>query len=43
MGMRRLLAAMPVVLAAFGVAVTASSSPRPEIDRRTETVRSVTG
>jgi spore germination cell wall hydrolase CwlJ-like protein len=43
MGMRRLLAAMPVVLAAFGVAVTASSSPRPEIDRRAETVRSVTG
>jgi hypothetical protein len=43
MGMRRLLAAMPVVLAAFGVAVTASSTPRPEIDRRAETIRSVTG
>ena len=43
MGMRRLLAAMPVVLAAVGVAVTASSSPRPEIDRRAETVRNVTG
>lgn len=43
MGMRRLLAAMPVVLAAVGVAVTASSTPRPEIDRRAETIRSVTG
>ena len=43
MGMRRLLAAMPVVLAAVGVAVTASSTPRPEIDRRAETVRNVTG
>ncbi len=43
MGMRRLLAAVPVVLAAVGVAVTASSTPRPEIDRRAETVRSVTG
>lgn len=43
MGMRRLLAAMPLVLAAVGVAVTASSTPRPEIDRRAETVRNVTG
>lgn len=43
MGMRRLLAAVPVLLAAVGVAVTASSTPRPEIDRRAETVRSVTG
>jgi len=42
MGMRRLLAAMPLVLAAVGVAVTASSTPRPEIDRRAETVRNVT-
>ena len=41
--MRRLLAAAPVVLAAFGVAMAASSTPRPEIDRRAETVRSLTG
>lgn len=41
--MRRLLAAAPVVLAAFGVAMAASSTPRPEIDRRAEAVRSLTG
>lgn len=41
--MRRLLAAAPVVLAAFGVAMAASSTPRPEIDRRAETVRKLTG
>lgn len=39
----RLLAAAPVVLAVFGVAMAASSTPRPEIDRRAETVRSLTG
>ena len=42
-GARRLLTAAPVVLAAFGVAMAASSTPRPEIDRRAETVRSLTG
>ena len=42
-GMRRLLAAAPVVLAGFGVAMAASSTPRPEIDRRVEVVRSLTG
>lgn len=41
--MRRLLAAAPVVLAAFGVAMAASSTPRPEIDRRAETIRTLTG
>jgi len=41
--MRRLLAAAPVLLAAFGVAMAASSTPRPEIDRRAETVRRLTG
>lgn len=41
-GIRRLLAAAPVVLAAFGVAMAASSTPRPEIDRRAETVRALT-
>mgnify|MGYP002336097602 CR=1 FL=1 len=40
--MRRLLAVAPVVLAAFGVAVAASSTPRPEIDRRAEVVRTLT-
>ena len=40
--MRRLLAAAPVVLAAFGVAMAASSTPRPEIDRRAEAVRTLT-
>jgi spore germination cell wall hydrolase CwlJ-like protein len=42
-GLRRLLTAAPVVLAAFGVAMAASSTPRPEIDRRAETVRGLTG
>lgn len=41
--MRRLLAGAPVVLAAFGVAMAASSTPRPEIDRRAEVVRGLTG
>jgi hypothetical protein len=41
--MRRLLAAAPVVLAAFGVAMAASSTPRPEIDRRAEAIRTLTG
>ena len=40
---RRLLTAAPVVLAAFGVAMAASSTPRPEIDRRAEAVRALTG
>jgi spore germination cell wall hydrolase CwlJ-like protein len=40
---RRLLTAAPVVLAAFGVAMAASSTPRPEIDRRAEAVRDLTG
>jgi spore germination cell wall hydrolase CwlJ-like protein len=39
---RRSLAAAPVLLAAFGVAMAASSTPRPEIDRRAETVRTLT-
>lgn len=39
---RRLAAATPVVLAAFGVAMAASSAPRPEIDRRAEIVRKLT-
>jgi spore germination cell wall hydrolase CwlJ-like protein len=39
---RRLAAATPVVLAAFGVAMAASSTPRPEIDRRAEVVRKLT-
>jgi len=41
--MRRLLAAAPVLLAAFGVAMAASSTPRPEIDRRAEAIRALTG
>jgi spore germination cell wall hydrolase CwlJ-like protein len=41
--MRRLLAAAPVVLAAFGVAMAASSTPRPEIDRRADAIRALTG
>ena len=41
-GMRRLAAGAPVVLAAFGVAMAASSTPRPEIDRRAEAVRTLT-
>ena len=39
---RRLAAAAPVLLAAFGVAMAASSTPRPEIDRRAEVVRTLT-
>ncbi|MDO9587196.1 MAG: cell wall hydrolase [Brevundimonas sp.] len=39
---RRLAAAAPVVLAAVGVAMAASSTPRPEIDRRAEAVRTLT-
>jgi len=39
---RRLLAAAPVVLAGFGVAMAASSTPRPEIDHRAEAVRILT-
>jgi spore germination cell wall hydrolase CwlJ-like protein len=39
---RRLAAGVPVVLAAFGVAMAASSTPRPEIDRRAEAVRTLT-
>jgi spore germination cell wall hydrolase CwlJ-like protein len=42
-GVRRLLAAAPVVLAAVGVAMAASSTPRPEIDRRAEAIRTLTG
>jgi len=40
---RRLLTAAPVVVAAFGVAMAASSTPRPEIDQRVEAVRRLTG
>lgn len=40
---RRLAAAAPAALAAFGVAMAASSTPRPEIDRRVELVRQLTG
>ena len=40
---RRLAAAAPAALAAFGVAMAASSTPRPEIDRRAELVRQLTG
>ncbi len=40
---RRLLTAAPVVAAAFGVAMAASSTPRPEIDQRVEAVRHLTG
>jgi len=39
---RRLATGAPVVLAAFGVAMAASSNPRPEIDRRAEVVRMLT-
>jgi spore germination cell wall hydrolase CwlJ-like protein len=38
---RRLAAGAPVVMAAFGVAMAATSAPRPEIDRRAEAVRSL--
>jgi spore germination cell wall hydrolase CwlJ-like protein len=40
---RRLAAAAPVALAVFGIGMAASSTPRPEIDRRVEAVRRVTG
>jgi spore germination cell wall hydrolase CwlJ-like protein len=40
---RRLAAAAPAALAAIGVAMAASSTPRPEIDRRVELVRQLTG
>ncbi|WP_420478025.1 cell wall hydrolase [Brevundimonas sp. FT23028] len=40
---RRLVAAAPFMLAVFGVAMAASSTPRPEIDRRVDVVRQVTG
>ena len=40
---RRIAAAAPAALAAFGVAMAASSTPRPEIDTRAEAVRRVTG
>jgi len=39
---RRLAAAAPAALAAIGVAMAASSTARPEIDRRAEAVRRVT-
>ncbi len=38
----RLAAATPAALAVIGVAMAASSTPRPEIDRRAETVRQLT-
>jgi len=40
---RRLAAAAPAALAAIGVAMAASSTARPEIDRRAEAVRRLTG
>jgi len=40
---RRLAAAAPAALAAVGVAMAASSTVRPEIDRRAEVVRQLTG
>ena len=39
---RRLAAAAPAALAAIGVAMAASSTVRPEIDRRAEVVRQLT-
>ncbi len=39
---RRFAAAVPAALAAIGVAMAASSTPRPEIDTRAEAVRRVT-
>ncbi|RZJ24274.1 MAG: cell wall hydrolase, partial [Brevundimonas sp.] len=39
---RRLVAAAPLGLAVFGVAMAASSTPRPEIDQRVEAVRLLT-
>jgi spore germination cell wall hydrolase CwlJ-like protein len=41
-GTRRLAAAAPAAVAAVGLAVAASSTPRPEIDRRAEVVRQLT-
>ena len=41
-GTRRLAAAGPAAVAAIGLAVAASSAPRPEIDRRAEVVRRLT-
>lgn len=40
---RRFAAAAPAALAVFGVAMAASSTPRPEIDQRVENVRRLTG
>jgi len=40
---RRLAAAAPAALAAVGVAMAAGSTVRPEIDRRAEAVRQLTG
>lgn len=40
---RRLGAAAPAALAVLGVAISASSSPRPDIDRTAETVARLTG
>lgn len=40
---RRIAAAAPAALAAIGVAMAASSTVRPEIDRRAEAVRQLTG
>ena len=40
---RRLAAAAPAALAAIGVAMAASSTARPEIDRRADAVRQLTG
>jgi len=39
---RRLIAAAPAALAVFGVAMAASSTPRPEIDQRAERVARLT-
>ena len=39
---RRIAAAVPAALAAIGVAMAASSTPRPEIETRAEAVRRVT-
>jgi hypothetical protein len=40
---RRLMAAAPAALAAFGVAMAASSTPRPALDLRVEAVARITG
>ncbi|MCS6622863.1 cell wall hydrolase [Roseibacterium beibuensis] len=42
-GTRRIAAAAPAALAAVGVAMAASSTVRPEIDRRAEAVQRLTG